>query len=582
MILITSGDRQIYNPGNPYLKLINPKLSLEDNAAGCLTFKIYETNRNYDAVKKLHPIISVIRDNQTIFKGRVITDTRDFYNGKSVEAEGKLAFLNDSYVEPFSFSGAPEELFKMFIENHNAQVKEWQQFQIGVVTVKDANDYIVRSSEFMLNTWEALKEKCFQSSLGGHLRIRYEKDGDYVDWLADYEKVSSQSIEFARNMLDMSLTVDATETYTAIRPIGAEVEGSKIDISSVNDGKKYLVNEEKAAEYGIIYAPESESTWSDVTLPDNLLKKAKEKLYGTFITLSETYEISAIDLNLTEEDIEALNICEYVPVKSRMHNIDERYLLNRADICIDAPQNSVYYLGASKRTFGDANSGKVIKTAEVPKDISAFRNDAKYVSEEQAEELLAEYTKETDVEVIVSQHIEKIPAGKDGADGADGQDGLSAYEIAIENGFEGTEPEWLESLKGETGPEGTKGDTGEKGADGKTPIIRIGTVKTGAPGTNATVTNSGTETEVILNFTIPRGDKGEPGEGSGSGAEIVFTEYDTAVNEFNYINQRGIYSPLVIEENPRWTELEGFVSIVVTSDFAPITKTVQEGEENVL
>ena len=31
-----------------------------------------------------------------------------------------------------------------------------------------------------------------------------------------------------------------------------------------------------------------------------------------------------------------------------------------------------------------------------------------------------------------------------------GADGLSAYEIAVKNGFEGTEEEWLESLKGET------------------------------------------------------------------------------------------------------------------------------------
>lgn len=574
MILIKCGDRQLYDPRNPYLKLINPKLTLEDNAAGCLTFKIYESNLNYGMIRKLYPIISVIRDEKTIFKGRAITDTKDFYNGKNVDVEGKMAFFNDSYVEPFSFSGSPEELFRMFIENHNSQVMEWQQFKMGVVTVKDSNDYIVRSSEFMLNTWEALKEKCFQSSLGGHLRIRYEKDGDYVDWLSDYEVVSSQSIEFAKNMMDMSLTVDATETYTAIRPIGAEIEGNKIDISSVNDGKKYLINEEKAAEYGIIYAPESESTWSDVTLPENLLKKAEEKLYGTFITLSETYEIRAIDLHLTDEEIEALNICEYVPVKSRMHNIDEQYLLNRADICIDAPQNSVYYLGASKRTFDDANGGKVIKTASVPTDVSAFRNDAKYVSEEQAEELLADYTTESDVEEIVGQHIEKIPAGPAGTDG------LSAYEIAVVNGYEGTEQEWLKSLKGEpgeNGADGEKGEPGEKGDNGETPVIRIGTVTTGAPGTKAVVTNSGTETEVILNFTIPRGDRGESGDGSGSGAEIIFSKYDAAVNEFTYFNQQGIYNPLVLEENPYWKELKDFVSVTVTSDFASITKTVQEG-----
>ena len=32
-----------------------------------------------------------------------------------------------------------------------------------------------------------------------------------------------------------------------------------------------------------------------------------------------------------------------------------------------------------------------------------------------------------------------------------GLDGKSAYQIAVENGFEGTEEEWLASLKGEPG-----------------------------------------------------------------------------------------------------------------------------------
>ncbi|MBQ8296994.1 MAG: collagen-like protein [Ruminococcus sp.] len=41
--------------------------------------------------------------------------------------------------------------------------------------------------------------------------------------------------------------------------------------------------------------------------------------------------------------------------------------------------------------------------------------------------------------------------GKDGADGKDGENGLSAYEIALQNGFVGTESEWLKSLKGKDG-----------------------------------------------------------------------------------------------------------------------------------
>ncbi|MBR5512961.1 MAG: hypothetical protein IKV85_03110 [Ruminococcus sp.] len=43
--------------------------------------------------------------------------------------------------------------------------------------------------------------------------------------------------------------------------------------------------------------------------------------------------------------------------------------------------------------------------------------------------------------------------GINGKNGIDGKDGLSAYEIAVKNGFVGTESEWLDSLKGENGSE---------------------------------------------------------------------------------------------------------------------------------
>ena len=503
MIIIKNGERQIYHPRNPNLALINPKLTLEDNGAGSLTFKIYDSNLNYHTIRKLYPLISVIRDGRTLFKGRVISDKKDFYNGKSVEVEGKLTFLNDSYMEPFSFSGSPSELFRMIIENHNAQVMDWQQFKIGVVTVVDNNDYIVRSSENVINSWNALKDKCFKSSLGGHIRIRYEEDGDYIDWLSDYDVVSKQSIEFAKNMIDMSSERDATETYTAIRPVGAEVDGVKVNISSVNGGKTYIINEEKATEYGIIFAPENESTWEDVTLPQNLLKKAKEKLFHSFVTLNETYEIKAVDLHLTDASIEALDICEYVPVVSRPHGINGNYLLSRADIYIAEPQNSVFYLGSSRRVLSDMNMAGGVPAA-VPKNISSFENDAGYISEEKTEKILADYSKTIEVEQIVNEAVSQIPSG------ADGKDGLSAYEIAVNNGYTGNESEWLESLKGMKGEDGASGQDGKDGidgVDGETPFIGdngnwfIGGEDTGKP-------SRGEKGE--------KGDKGDAGSAGGS------------------------------------------------------------------
>ena len=53
--------------------------------------------------------------------------------------------------------------------------------------------------------------------------------------------------------------------------------------------------------------------------------------------------------------------------------------------------------------------------------------------------------------------------GDPGVDGADGVDGKSAYQIAVEKGFEGDENAWLASLKGEKGADGVIGADGANG-----------------------------------------------------------------------------------------------------------------------
>lgn len=74
-----------------------------------------------------------------------------------------------------------------------------------------------------------------------------------------------------------------------------------------------------------------------------------------------------------------------------------------------------------------------------------------------------------------STNLGKV-VGKDGLDGTNGQNGLSAYEIAKNGGFIGTEEDWLKSLKGtdgakgEQGIQGIQGEKGKDGADGKTPV----------------------------------------------------------------------------------------------------------------
>ncbi len=125
------------------------------------------------------------------------------------------------------------------------------------------------------------------------------------------------------------------------------------------------------------------------------------------------------------------------------------------------------------------------------------------------------------------ENLEPGTGGGSGTPGADGADGKSAYQLAVENGFDGSVSEWLESLKGEKGEQGTPGTNGRdgvNGADGKDGA-------NGINGTNGSDGKSAYELAVQNGFTGSlsewlaslKGDKGEPGI-SGEGGMSAETK----------------------------------------------------------
>jgi len=88
------------------------------------------------------------------------------------------------------------------------------------------------------------------------------------------------------------------------------------------------------------------------------------------------------------------------------------------------------------------------------------------------------------------------PQGETGLAGINGNDGISAYQTAVNEGFIGSEAQWLTSLHGSKGDTGLKGDTG---AAGMSKVIIAGTcfgtsIQTGG---GFTVTNTS-----VGNYTI--------------------------------------------------------------------------------
>ncbi len=74
-----------------------------------------------------------------------------------------------------------------------------------------------------------------------------------------------------------------------------------------------------------------------------------------------------------------------------------------------------------------------------------------------------------------------------------------------------TIPVGFDGLDGLDGATGPTGPTGPAGIDGETPTITIGTVTTGDPGTEAAATITGTAPNFVLNLTIPQGPTGPTG-----------------------------------------------------------------------
>ena len=78
--------------------------------------------------------------------------------------------------------------------------------------------------------------------------------------------------------------------------------------------------------------------------------------------------------------------------------------------------------------------------------------------------------------------LSEVQSGSNGTNGKDGENGLSAYELAVQEGFTGSLAEWLNSLKGADGKDGDDGKDGIDGVNGKDGING----KNGADGRNGT------------------------------------------------------------------------------------------------
>ena len=131
---------------------------------------------------------------------------------------------------------------------------------------------------------------------------------------------------------------------------------------------------------------------------------------------------------------------------------------------------------------------------------------------------------------------EQILDRLDNSSGGTGKNGKSAYEIAVENGFSGTEIEWLESLKGQPGKDGINGADGKDGNDGKD-ITSINDSETSSETTwsSVKITTANTELQTQINNTYIHhlNDSNNIGNEVYDGAVLTIVDDDGSIEFLN-------------------------------------------------
>lgn len=479
------------------LLIRDPAVHLAVGKAGDMAFTLQPDHPHLSNLRRMSGLVELLDGNLPIYRGRITRDTKDFYGAHKIETEGIMAVLNDSIIPPFNFpedfkddddyktaaasGNVVEFFFRWILSQHNAQVTAEQQIKPGVVTVSDPNNYITRSSEEYATAMTTISDKLFKSSLGGNLLIRYENDGNYLDYYAALPLTNTQTVEFAENLLDLSSETDGADIYTAILPEGKD----GLTIGNLPDGDltddlvksgKIIYSKSGVATYGRITR---HIKWGDVTVDTNLRTKAKAALADNGLSMPETIICKAVDLGW-QEGIQHFRVGRMTALVSTPHGYSASYPLMELAPDILDPGNTQITLGATRRTFTGSQIDAVRKAEEIAGQVRTDLNK-----------------KFEDIELTPGP---PGPAGADGKDGTNGTNGLSVW-ITYHDGTttpatptgNGTLNGWHTDLTaavvwmsqkvaasatagawgapirilGQDGQQGEKGDPGKNGTDGK-------------------------------------------------------------------------------------------------------------------
>ena len=341
-------------------KLTSGKIVKGINTIDSFTFSMSPGNPGFNLINEFSTLVTAYNTNKDRydFIGRVLyaetTMDESGFITKTVTCESVLGYLCDSwqnYVETDNWTVAG--LLHHLISCHNSLVEPYKQFKLGDVGVKDNNDNLYQAIQ-RENTWDAIKSKLIDK-LGGELRVRFETDGIYLDYLEQIGEVKETEIALSVNMKAITREQDPTTFVTRLIPLGCKLGTTeddtdyRLDIVEVNDSKNYIDDEQAIAVYGIHVGV---VVWDDVTDDTTLKNKGKAWLEENN-KVQIKYSISALDLSLIGKAYDDFELGNYHPIKNSLISVNDtaRIIKQNIDVCEEV--KSTMEIGDNFKTLSD-------------------------------------------------------------------------------------------------------------------------------------------------------------------------------------------------------------------------------------
>ena len=189
-------------------------------------------------------------------------------------------------------------------------------------------------------------------SFGGYLYITFDSnEHPIINYYKDVPNTCTQLIQFGKNLVSYENSLIYDEMYTACIPLGVKDEdGIRLDISSVNDGNVYLINQTLANQYGVRYAPTNLTTWEDVTVASNLKVKGQDWLDNEGIKYKDSISLDAIDISKIRQGVQSFRFLWKAGFKLN-NGQTIYYVITKLDIDLNRSANVGVNLGEVKQMY---------------------------------------------------------------------------------------------------------------------------------------------------------------------------------------------------------------------------------------